>query len=61
MQIVRDGVITMQLSSRIMTGARESFTMLHYPMYKGNLVSFPHQVVSGIQISGFTFESAIIK
>ena len=41
-----------------MTGVRESFTML---MYKGNLVSFPHQVALGIQISGFTFESAIIK
>ena len=54
---MRDGVIPMQLSSRIMTGARESFSML----YKGNLVSFPHQVASGIQISGFTFESAIIK
>ena len=48
----------MQLSSRIMTRARESFLNA---MYKGNLVSFPHQVASGIQISGFTFESAIIK
>ena len=44
-----------------MTGTRESFSMLHYAMYKGNLVSFPHQVALGIQISGYTFESAIIK
>ena len=58
---MRDGVIPMQLGGPIKTGARESFSMLHYPMYKGNLVSFPHQVASGIQISRFTFESAIIK
>ena len=58
---MRGGVIPTQLSSRIMTGARESFSMLHYAMYKGNLVSFPHQVASVIQISRFTFESAIIK
>ena len=54
-------MIPTQLSSRIMTGARESFSMLHYAMHKGNLVSFPHQVASGIQISRFTLESAIIK
>ena len=42
-QIMRDGVIPMQLGGPIKTGARESFTMLYYAMYKGNLVSFPHQ------------------
>ena len=60
-QIVREGVIPTQSGGPIMTGTRESFSMLQHAMYKGNLVSFPHQVASGIQISGFTFESAIIK
>ena len=46
-----------------MIRAWEYLSMLLYAtcMCKGNLVSFPHQVASGIQISGFTFESAIIK
>ena len=44
-----------------MVGAREPFSMLLYAMYRGNLVSFPHQIASVIQISGFIFESAIIK
>ena len=61
MQIMSDGEIPTQLGGPIKTGARESFTMLYYAMYKGNLVSFPHQEASVIQISGFTFESAIIK
>ena len=60
-QIMRHGVIPTQSGGPIMTGTRESFSMLHYAMYKGNLVSFPHQVALGIQISGYTFESAIIK
>ena len=39
----------------------EYLSTLIYAMCKGNLVSFPHQVALGIQISGFTFESVIIR
>ena len=44
-----------------MIRAWEYLSMLLYAICKGNLVSFPHPVASGIQISGFTFESTIIK
>ena len=59
-QIMSDGVILTQLGCPIMTGARESFSMLHYVIYKGNLVSFPHQLVSEIHEFKWLLRNGVI-